>query len=173
MPANLENSAVATRLEKVLFSFQWKVFIPISFQKFSFQSQRRAMPKNIQTTTQLCLFHILAKKCSKSFKLGFNSTWTENFQIYKLDLEKAEEPGNKSPTSVGSTKKQEDSRKTSTTVSLTRLKPWLCGSEQTGKFFKSWEYQSTLPASWEICMQVTKQHLEPEMGQQTGSKWRK
>ena len=116
MPANLENAAVATRLEKVLFSFQ---------------SQRRAMPKNVQTTTQLCSFHILAKKCSKSFKLGFNSTWTENFQIYKLDLEKAEEPGNKLPMSVGSTKKQKDSRKTSTSVSLTRLKPWLCGSEQT------------------------------------------
>ena len=30
----------------------------------------------------------------------------------------------------------------------------LCGSQQTGKFFKRWEYQTTLPASWEICMQV-------------------
>ena len=35
---------------------------------------------------------MLAKECSKSFMLGFNSTWTENFQIYKLDLEKTEEP---------------------------------------------------------------------------------
>ena len=34
----------------------------------------------------------------------------------------------------------------------------------------SWEYQTTLPASWEISMQVKKQQLEPDMGQQTGSK---
>ena len=38
------------------------------------------------------------------------------------------------------------------------------------KFFKRWEYQTTLPASWEICMQVKKQQLELDMEQQTGSK---
>ena len=41
------------------------------------------MPKNVQTTTQLHSFHMLARSRSKSFKLGFNSTWTENFQMYK------------------------------------------------------------------------------------------
>ena len=39
-----------------------------------------------------------------------------------------------------------------------------------GKFFKRQEYQTTLPASWEICMQVKKQQLEPDMEQRTGSK---
>ena len=39
-----------------------------------------------------------------------------------------------------------------------------------GKFFKRWEYQITLPASWETCMQVKKQQLEPNMEQWTGSK---
>ena len=39
-----------------------------------------------------------------------------------------------------------------------------------GKFFKRWEYQTTWPASWEICMQVKRQQLEPDMEQQTGSK---
>ena len=43
-------------------------------------------------------------------------------------------------------------------------------SQQTGKFFKRWEYKTTIPASWEICMQVKKQQLEPDMEQQTGSK---
>ena len=38
------------------------------------------------------------------------------------------------------------------------------------KFFKRWEYQTTLPASWEICMQIKKQQLELDMGQETGSK---
>ena len=58
--------------------------------QFSFQLQR-AMPKTFQTYIQLCSFHILARLCSKSFKLGFSSTWIENFQMDKLDLEKAEE----------------------------------------------------------------------------------
>ena len=40
----------------------------------------------------------------------------------------------------------------------------------SGKFFKRWEYQTTWPASWEICMQVRKQQLELDMEQQTGSK---
>ena len=39
-----------------------------------------------------------------------------------------------------------------------------------GKFFKRWEYQTTLPASWEICMQVKKPQLELDMEKQTGSK---
>ena len=42
-----------------------------------------------------------------------------------------------------------------------------------GKFFKKWEYQTTLPASWEIYMQVKKQQLEPDMEQWTGSKYEK
>ena len=46
----------------------------------------------------------------------------------------------------------------------------LCGSQQTGKFFKRWEYQTTLPASWEICMQVRQQQLELDMEQRIGSK---
>ena len=52
--------------------------------QFSFQSQRKVMPKNVQTTTQLYSFHMLARSCSKSSKLGFNSMWTENFQMEKL-----------------------------------------------------------------------------------------
>ena len=55
---------------------------------------------------------------------------TDNFQMYNLDLEKAEEPEIKLPTFVGSWRKQENSRKTSTSASLTMPKP-LCGSQQT------------------------------------------
>ena len=49
--------------------------------------------------------------CSKSSKRGFNSTWTKNSQMFKLDLEKAEEQEMKLPTSLGLSKKQESSRK--------------------------------------------------------------
>ena len=41
--------------------------------QFSFQSQRKGMPKNVHTTTQLHSFHMLASLCSKSFKLGFST----------------------------------------------------------------------------------------------------
>ena len=91
--------------------------------------------------------------------------------MFKLDLEKAEESETKLPTSTGSSKKQESSRKTSTSALLTMPKTltvWI--TTNCGKFFKRWEYQITLPASWEIGMQVKKQHLEPDMEKQTGSK---
>ena len=69
-------------------------------------------------------------------------------------------------TSVGSWKKQESSRKTCTSASLTMPKPltvWT--TTNSGKFCKRWEYQTTWPASWEICMQVRKQQLELDMEQ--------
>ena len=89
-----------------------------------------------------------------------------NFQMFKLGLEKAEEPEIKLPTSIGSSEKQEFQKKTSTTVLQTMPKPftvWI--TINCGKLFKRWEYQTTLPASWEICMQVKKQKLEPDMEQ--------
>ena len=58
--------------------------------QFSFQSQKKAMPRNVQTTTQLHSSHKLTKKCSKFSKPGFNSKRTVNFQMFKLVLEKAE-----------------------------------------------------------------------------------
>ena len=71
-----------------------------------------------------------------------------NFQTFKLDSEKAEEPEIKLPTSVESFKKQENFRKILTSDLLTTLKPlteWI--TINCGKFFKGWEYQTTLPAS--------------------------
>ena len=97
--------------------------------------------------------------------------WTENFQMFKLDLEKAEEPEIQISNIHGSLKKEESSRETSTSALLTTPKPltvWI--TTDCGKFFNRWEYQTTLPASWEICMQVKKQQLEPDMERQTGTK---
>ena len=137
--------------------------------QFSFHFQRKAMPKNVQTTAQLHSFHMLAKQCSKFSKSGFNSTWIMNFQMFKIDLEKAEEPEIKLPTSAGSWKKQENSRKTSFAL-LTMPNPltvWI--TTNCRKSIKRWEYQTTWPASWGICIQVKKQQLELDMEQQTGS----
>ena len=129
------------------------------------------MPKNVQTTAQLHSSHMLTNSCSTFFKTDLNSLWTVNFQTFKLALEKAEEPEIKFPTSTGSSKKQETSRKTSISALLTTPKPltvWITAN--CGKFWKRWEYQTTWPTSWETYMQVKKWQLELDTEQQTGSK---
>ena len=101
--------------------------------QFSFQSQRKTMPKNAQTTTRLHSSHTLAKKCSKFSTWGFNSTWTVNFQMFKLDLEKAEEPQIKLATSIVSSKKQESSEKHLFLLS------WLCQAFDCVDHNKLWK----------------------------------
>ena len=94
-----------------------------------------------------------------------------NLQMFKLFLEKAEEPEIKLPTSVESSKKQESSRKKIYFCFIDYAKSltvWI--TINCGKFWKRWEYQTTWPVSWETCMQVQKQLLEIDMEQQTGAK---
>ena len=68
-------------------------------------------------------------------------------------------------------KKAEHFRKTSISALLTMPKPLtVCITISCGKFWRRWEYQTTWSASWETCMQVRKQQLELDMGQQAGSK---
>ena len=103
--------------------------------------------------------------------LQASNMWTENFQMFKLVLEKAEEPEIKLPISAGSSKKQESSKKTSISALLTTPKPstvWI--TINCGKFWRRWGYQTTWPASWETCMQVRKQQLELDVEQEAGSK---
>ena len=92
-------------------------------------------------------------------------------QMYRLGFEEAEEPEVKLPIFIGSWRKKGSSRKTSTSASLTVLKSLTVGiTTNCGKFLKRWDYQTTLPVSWETCMQVKKQQLEQNLEQQTGSK---
>ena len=79
--------------------------------QFSSQSQKRAMPKNVKAIEQLCSFLMLVKLYSKSFKLGFSSTWIESFQMYKLALKMTEKSEIKLSIYVGSKRKQRNSRK--------------------------------------------------------------
>ena len=104
---------------------------------------------------------------SKSFKLGFSSMWTKNSQMYKLDLQKAEEPEMKLPASMGSWKKQGNYRKTSISASLTTLKPltvWI--TTNCGKFLEM-EIPDHLTCLLRNCMQVSG---NLDMEQQTDSK---
>ena len=91
MSTNLENSAMATGLEKVSFHSNPK------------ERQCQGMLKLLHNGTHLT--------CSKSSKPGFHSMWTMIFLMFKMVLEKAEESEIKLPTSAGSWKKQQSSRK--------------------------------------------------------------
>ena len=104
MPPNLENSAVATGLEKV-------TFIPIP---------KKGNAKECSNYHTIALISHASKVMLKILKPGFSNTGTVNFQMFKLDLE---EPEIKLPTSAGSWKKQESSRKTSISALLTMPKP--------------------------------------------------
>ena len=93
-----------------------------------------------------------------------------NFQMLKLDLKKAEEPEIKLPTSVGSSKKQEF-QKNIYFCFIDYAKAFGCvDHNKLWIILKGWEYETTWPASWEICMQVKKQQLELDVEKQTGSK---
>ena len=132
MPANLENLAAATGLEKV------------SFHSNSKERQCQRMLKLPHSCT-----HLTRRQSNAQNSPSQASTICEsNFQMLKLVLEKAEEQEVKLPTSVGSSKKQESSRKTSISALLTMPKPFTVWTTiNCGKFFKRWEYQTTLPVS--------------------------
>ena len=88
--------------------------------------------------------------------------------MFKLYLEKAEEPEDQIANIRWIIEKAREFQKyVYFCIDYTKAFVW---SQQTGNFWKRWEYQTTLPASWEICMQVKKQELELDMEQQTDPK---
>ena len=99
--------------------------------QFSFQSQRKAMPKSAQTSAQLHSSHTLAKWCSKFSKLGLNSTWTENFLMFKLDLEEAENQRSNCQHLLDHQKSKRIPEKHLFLLYWICQSLWLCGSQQT------------------------------------------
>ena len=98
--------------------------------------------------------------------------WTVNFQMFKLVLEKAEIRliRDQIANICWIIEKPGEFQKNIYFWLLTMPKPftvWI--TTNFGKLLKRWEYQTTWPASWEICMQIRKQQLELDMEQQTGS----
>ena len=136
--------------------------------QFSFQSQRKAMPKNSQTTAQLhsshtlVMFKILQARLQQYVNLelpnvqaGFRKGRGTRDQIANIHwiIEKARE-----------------FQKNIYFCFIDWDKAFVWITINCGKFWKRWEYQTTWPASWEISIQVRKQQLELDMEQQTGSK---
>ena len=99
----------------------WKgsVFIPIP---------KKGNGKECSNYCTITLISHISNVMLNIFQAAFSNTWTMNFQMFKVVLEKAEEPEIKLPTSAGSSKKQASSRKTSISALLTMPKP-LCESQ--------------------------------------------
>ena len=161
----------------LLFSFSWCQNDVLNRTK-----DLKTYTKSLSNSIYLCLLAVLIL-CSEPALWSIyyitlpdyptSDIWfgMKQVQMFKLVLEKAEEPETQLPTSAGSWKKQESSRKTSISALLTMPKPltvWI--TINCGKFWKRCEYQTIWTASWEICMRVRKQQLELDMEQQTGSK---
>ena len=107
MPANLENSAVATGLER-------SVFIPIP---------KKGNAKERSNYHTIAFISHASKVMLKILQARLQQYVNREFQMFKLVLAKAEEPEIKFPTSAGSSKKRESSRKTSISALLTMPKP--------------------------------------------------
>ena len=110
--------------------------------QFSFQLQRRATPKNVQTTTQLHSFHMLARLCAKS------SSMNQELPDVQAGYRKGRGTRDQIANIHWIIDKAKSFRKTSTSVLLTMpqtMTVWI--KTNGGKFFKKWEYQITLPAS--------------------------
>ena len=130
---------MATKLEK-------SVFIPIP---------KKGNAKQCSNYRTIALISHARKVMLKFSKPGFSNTSTVNFLMFRLVSEKAEEPEIKLPTSVEHQKSKRVPEKHLFLCMLKALTMWI--TTNCGKFLKGWEYQTTLPASCEICMQVKKQ----------------
>ena len=148
MPANLENSAVATGLEKVSF-------IPIP---------KKGNAKECSSYHIIALISHASKVMLKILQARLQQYLNGELPYFQAGFRK----GRKTIDQIANIhwiigKKAGEFQKKSTSASLTTLNLWLYGSQLTGKFFKRLEYQTTLLASLEIYMEVKEQQLEPDM----------
>ena len=133
----------------LLMNWKGSVFIPIP---------NKGNAKECSNYDTIVLISHASKVMLKMLQARLQQYVNRKLPDVQAGFEKAEEPEIKLPASAGSWKKQESSRKAYTSALLTMPKPltvWI--TTNCGKFWKRWEYQTTLPASWEICMQVKKE----------------
>ena len=153
MSANLENSAVATGLEKVSF---------------------HSNPKGAQCQRMLYYTIMLISQASRVMLKILQARlqqYVKEIPYVQAGFRKGRGTRDQIANKCWIIEKLREFPTASTFASLTTLKllnVWI--TRNCGKFFKRWEYQTTLPASWETCRQVKKQQLELDMAQWTGSK---
>ena len=155
MSANLENSAVATGLEKVSF---------------------RSNPKkgNAKECSNYCTI-VLISHASKIMLKILQARLQEYVNHELADIQVGFRKGRGTRDQIAKTcwiiEKTREFQKNIYFCFIDYAKAFDCvDHNKLWKFWKRWEYQTTWPASWETCMQVRKQQLKLDMEQQTGSK---
>ena len=155
MPANLENSAVATGLEKA-------ISIPIPKKN------------NAKECSNYCIISLISHASNVMLKI-LQARLQQYVNQELPDVQAGFRKGRGTRDQIANIcwiiKKAREFQKNIYFCFIDHAKAFDCVSSLlTGKFWKRWEYQTTWPASWETCMQVRKQQLEQDMEQQTGSK---
>ena len=139
--------------------------------QFSFQSQRKAMPKNAQTTTQLHSSHTLVNVWNfKILQAKLQQYVNRELRDVHAGFRKGKWNRHQIANIRWVTEKAREFQKNIYFCSIDYAKDFVWITINCGKFWKRWKYETKWPASWETCMQVRKQQLELAMEQQTGSK---
>ena len=155
MPGNLKNSAVGTGLEK-------SVFIPIP---------KKSNVKECSNYHTVALISHASKVMLKILRVRIQQYVNHELPDVQGGFRKGRGTRDETANICWITEKAREFHKNIYFCFIDYAKDftvWI--TINCGKFFKRWEYQTTCPASWEICMQVWKQQLELDMEQQTGSK---
>ena len=163
MSANLKNSAVATGLEK-------SILIPIP-KKGNAKECSNCHTVALISHASKVVFKILQARLQQHFSsaAALNSI-SSKLRTFRCSRGFEEESEIKLPTFTGSWRKQQSSRKTSTSPSWTSLKPLTLDHRWLRKIFKDMGVPDHLTCLLRNCIWVTKQQLDPDMGKLTGSK---
>ena len=152
MPANLEKLSRGHRTGKGLFAFQ---------------SQRKAIPKKCSSYRTIALISHASKVMLKILQVRLQQYVNHELPDIQAGFRKGRGTRDQIANICWIIKKAREFQKN---IYICFIDCQSLSTINCGKFFKKWEYQTTWPASWEICMQVKKQQLELDMEQQTGSK---
>ena len=154
MPAHLENSAVATGLEK-------SVLIPIP---------KKGNAKECSNYLTIVLISHASKVMLKILQARLQQYVNRELPDVQAGFRKGRRTRDQIANIHWVIEKAREFQKNIYFCFTDYAKVFVWITINCGKFWKRWEYHTTWPASWEICMQVRKQQLELDMEQQTGSK---
>ena len=154
MPANLENSAVATGLEKIVF-----ISIP-----------KKGNDKQCSNYCTVALISHVSKVMLKILQVRLQQYVNCELPDVQAGFRKGRGTRDQITNIRWIMEKAREFQKTIYFCFTEYAKASVWITVNCGKFWKRWEYQTTWPASWETYMQIRKQQLELDMEQQTGSK---
>ena len=157
MPANLENSAVATGLEKVSFNSNAKEL-----------GKKNSNAKESSNYCTIALISHTSKVMLKILQVRLQQHMNHELPDVQAGFRKGRGTRDQIANICWIIEKSREFQENIYFCFIDYAKAFDC--VDFGKFWKRWEYQTIWPASWEICMQVRKQQLDLDMEQQTGSK---